>query len=184
MIKRILIYLLIIVVVLFGVDHYLNQRKINDLLVQNKALDQSLKMSFEITPSRQIIYKTRTIKGEVKTVIKYLPPEGSAEVTQSSDGENTELHINARGFVFEPALVGLIAREPQIGAGARLVYWDRYGAGAGLGLSNEVSKLSPFIYADRRIDDFIPFLHNSALGIAATYQDNKVTAAAVFNAYL
>lgn len=182
MIKNIFIYILLAACALFSFNNYLKERAINSLTERNTTLAADLKAQITFAPKGKIIYKTRTVQGEVKTVIKYLPPEGSAEITQSTDGENTELRVNALGWTFRPALVGLIGKEPQIGLGARLFYWNRYGAGAGLGFSRE--NISPFIFADRRIDDLIPFLYNSSLGAGAAYQNKSFSFIATFNAYL
>lgn len=180
--KNIIIYILGAVCVYLAFNGYLKDNAINSLTAQNTTLAADLKTQITFTPKRQIIYKTRTVAGEVKTIIKYVPQEGSAEITQSTDGNNTELRVNALGWTFRPALVGLIGKEPQIGLGARLFYWNRYGAGAGLGFSRE--NISPFIFADRRIDDFIPFFYNSSLGAGAAYQNQSFSFIATFNAYL
>jgi hypothetical protein len=170
-----------IVIALFGVDHYLNQRKINDLLVQNKALDQNLKMSLQITPSRQIIYKTRTLTGEVKTVIKYLPPEGSAEVTQDADSGETNLKIEHYGWTFRPLLSGMADNDGLSGGiGARFYFYDRWGAGGLLKLSENIKDIKPKIFIDRRIDDFVPFLYNTSVGLQGGIDTLGITVNAYF----
>jgi hypothetical protein len=47
--------------------------------------------------------------------------------------------------------------QPQVAA--RLAYWDRYGLGLGL------SQSGVNIFFDRRVDDFIPFMSNSTVGL-------------------
>lgn len=181
MIKNILIYILLAACALFAFNNYLKEKAINSLTEQNTTLSADLKAQITFTPKRQIIYKTRTVAGEVKTIIKYVPQEGSAIITQSTDGEKLELRVNALGLTFRPALLGLIGQKPQIGIGARLFYWQRYGAGVGFGFSRE--NISPLVFADRRVDDLVPFMYNSALGLGFGYDDGFRFLVA-FNAYL
>ena len=181
MIKNILIYILLAACALFAFNNYLKERAINSLTAQNTTLEKDLKAQITFAPKGKIIYKTRTIQGEVKTVIKYLPPEGNVTISQPTDGGNVEMRVNALGLTFRPALLGLLGKEAQIGLGARLFYWNRYGAGLGLGFSRE--NITPLIFCDRRIDDLVPFIHNSALGLGLGYDDG-FRFAVMFNAYL
>ena len=100
MIKNGIILILGICCALFAFNNFLKEKAINSLTEQNTTLAADLKAQITFTPKRQIIYKTRTQAGEVKTVVKYLPPEGTAEIKQSSDGGNIELSVNALGLTF------------------------------------------------------------------------------------
>ena len=182
MIKNILIYLLLGALGLFAFNNYLKERAINSLTAQNTTLEKDLKAQITFAPKGKVIYKTRTVQGEVKVTVKYLPPEGNVTISQPTDGGNIEMRVNALGLTFRPALLGLLGKEAQIGLGARLFYWDRYGAGLGLGFSRE--NITPLIFCDRRIDDLVPFFYNSALGAGLGYQNNGISFLVSFNAYL
>ena len=182
MIKNGIILILGICCALFAFNNFLKEKAINSLTEQNTTLAADLKAQITFTPKRQIIYKTRTQAGEVKTVVKYLPPESTAEIKQSSDGENIELSVNALGLTFRPALVGLLGQNAKIGAGARLVYWQRYGAGLGGAYSDQ--HIYPFAFLDRRIDDLVPFFQNTSLGVSIHYQNQSLTPSLFIAAYL
>ena len=97
--------------------------------------------------------------GTVKTEVRYLPPEGRAEVVQPTGGL-TEISVKRAGFTFRPAVQGFIGKELKAGLGARLVYFDRYGAGVGLD-----TDLEGYLFVDRRLDDLTGLLKNTTVGI-------------------
>lgn len=164
MLNRIFIYILVAVIAFLIFNNGLKEQTINNLTAQNTTLAKDLKASISIS-GRKIIYKTRTIAGEVKTVIKYLPPEGSATINQSADSGEIDLRVKSRGLTFKPALATLIGPTPQIGVEARLAYWNRYGAGLGAGFNNEIKDTSIYAMADRRIDDLLPWFDSPAIGL-------------------
>ncbi len=164
MINRIISYILCALIVLLYINNVSKDCAINTLTAQNTTLEKDLKASISIS-GRKIIYKTRTIAGEVKTVIKYLPPEGNATINQSADSGEIDLRVKTRGFTFKPALAGLLGPTPQIGVEARLVYWNRYGAGLGVGFNNDIGDTSAYAMVDRRIDDLLPWFDNVAIGL-------------------
>lgn len=176
MIKNIIIYILCGICALFAFNSFLKDRAINTLTEQNTTLQNDLKAQITITPKRQIIYKTRTLAGEVKTVIKYLPPEGSATINQNSDTGDISLKVTNKGLSLRLAAIGIIDKQPALGFGARLLYWGRYGVGAGLAFPE--NRILPLAFADRYVDDFIPFAHNTSIGITAVYDSNNISARA------
>lgn len=163
MTHRILIYILCGTIGLLLCNNWLKERAINNLTAQNTTLEKDLKASISIS-GRKIIYKTRTLAGEVKTIIKYLPPEGGATINQSATSGEIDLRVKARGLTFKPALAGLFGPTPQIGVEARLAYWNRYGAGLGVGFNNNIGDTSVYVMADRRADDLLPWFDNLAIG--------------------
>ena len=101
----------------------------------------------------------RQADGTVTTQVKYVPPEGRAEVVQPTEGP-AEITIKRAGFTFSPAVQGLIGQELKAGLGARLVYFDRYGAGLGLD-----TDLEGYLFVDRRLDDLTGLLKNTTVGL-------------------
>lgn len=161
--------------------NYLKDSEIKRLTALNTSMDKDLKARITISGPK-VIYQTRTVTGEVKTVVKYLPPEGSADISQNVSGD-VSVKVKRAGFTFRPALFGLVGREAQPGIGARLVYFGRYGAGAGIGLSNNIEDLQPFAFVDRRIDDLVPFTHNTTAGIFGGYQHQAFTVGGMVAVY-
>lgn len=101
----------------------------------------------------------RQADGTVKTEVKYLPPEGKAEVVQPTVG-TTEISVKRAGFTFRPAVQGLVGKDLKGGLGARLAYFDRYGAGVGLD-----TDLEGYLFVDRRLDDLTGLLKNTTVGL-------------------
>lgn len=161
--------------------NYLKSNEINRLTALNTSMDKDLKARITISGPK-VIYQTRTLAGEVKTVVKYLPPEGSADISQNVSGD-VSVKVKRAGLTFRPALFGLVGREAQPGIGARLAYFGRYGAGAGIGLSNNIEDLQPFVFVDRRIDDLVPFTHNTTFGIFGGYQHHAATVGGMVAVY-
>lgn len=181
MIKNIIIYILCGFCALFAFNSFLKDRAINTLTEQNTTLQNDLKAQITITPKRQIIYKTRTITGEVKTIIKYLPVEGSATINQNADTGEIDLKAKNHGWTFRPLASGMIDNKGLSGGiGARLYFYDRWGAGGIVSLSNNINEVKPKIFVDRRVDDFVPFLYNTSVGL----QGGIDTLGIAVNAYL
>lgn len=160
-IKTVLIFILIAVSAFYVIQYKNLNTSIIKLKEENGTLDEKYKALVKIKGSKvEYIYRD---KDRIVTVIKYLPPEGSAQINTNSDGSQT-VDIQNKGFTFKPQIAvgyhGVI--DPQLAA--RLVYWDRYGAGIGLGVSGVN------IFADRRISDFVPFMDNTTLGIYTNFK--------------
>lgn len=167
MVNKILLCILGGICIFLAFNNFLKGETINALTEQNKNLQADLKAQITITAKRQIIYKTRTKEGEVKTVIKYLPAEGSATINQNVESGEISLSVKNKGLTARLSLIGLIDKEPAAGIGLRALYWGRYGIGGGAAFKE--SSIFPLVYFDRYIDDFIPFAHNTSLGITAIY---------------
>jgi len=155
--NKIIFVILLSIIVYLGFCNYLNTKKIEKLTIENSKLADDLKM-------KTVIYKDKVIfqvreKEKIKTVIKYLPPESSATITTNTNGQSA-LIIKNKGFTFKPSASFISTSELLGGLSCRFLFWDRYGLGIGLN-----SRLRPYIYADRRISDFVPFAENTAIGV-------------------
>lgn len=133
-------------------------RQIDKLAAQPGTLPDS-QAARVVVKDNKLTATVRQPDGTVKTEVKYLPPEGRAEVVQPTEGP-TEISVKRAGFTFRPAVQGLLGKELKAGLGARLVYFDRYGAGVGLD-----TDLEGYLFVDRRLDDLTGLLKNTTVGL-------------------
>ena len=112
-----------------------------------------------VVKANKLTAKVRQPDGSVKSTVKYVPPEGTVEVVRPTQGAET-IRVKRAGFTFRPAVQGLLGSDIKAGLGARLAYFDRYGAGVGLD-----QKAAPYVFADRRLDDFTGLLRNTTAGV-------------------
>ena len=112
-----------------------------------------------VVKANKLTAKVRQPDGSVKATVKYVPPEGTVEVVRHTQGAET-IRVKRAGFTFRPAVQGLLGNEVKAGLGARLAYFDRYGAGVGLD-----QNAAPYVFADRRLDDFTGLLRNTTAGV-------------------
>ena len=112
-----------------------------------------------VVKANKLTAKVRQPDGSVKATVKYVPPEGSVEVVRPTQGAET-IRVKRAGFTFRPAVQGLLGSDIKAGLGARLAYFDRYGAGVGLD-----QNAAPYVFADRRLDDFTGLLRNTTAGV-------------------
>ena len=112
-----------------------------------------------VIKANKITAKVRQPDGSVKDTVKYVPPEGSVNVVQPLAGPAT-VRVKRAGFTFRSAAQGLAGKDLKIGLGARLVYFNRYGAGIGI-----AHDMEPYLFADRRIDDFVGIFKNTTVGV-------------------
>ena len=151
-----LIALLVIAGLLFS--NWWRGRQIDKLAEQSGTLPDS-QSARVVVKDNKLTATVRQADGSVKTEVKYLPPEGRAEVVQPTEGA-AEITVKRAGFTFRPAVQGLVGKELKGGLGARLVYFDRYGAGLGLD-----TDLEGYVFVDRRLDDLIGLLKNTTVGL-------------------
>ena len=133
-------------------------RQVDKLAAQSGTLSDS-QAAHVVVKDNKLTATVRQPDGTVKTEVKYVPPEGRAEIVQPTAG-TTEISVKRAGFTFWPAVQGLVGKELKAGLGARLVYFDRYGAGVGLD-----SDLEGYLFVDRRLDDLTGLLKNTTVGI-------------------
>jgi hypothetical protein len=161
----------------FAINNYILNNRNDKLTIENTTISAENMVLWEKLKSKTVIYKDKIIQqikyqDRIITVIKYLPPEGQAIITVDNNNQTT-LTVKQKGFCIYPAFQGIASKTLQIGLGVRLAYWNRYGLG--LGLSNEIK---PYLYIDRRISDFIPFMQNTAVGVS--YDGNIGVIVSVF----
>ena len=151
-----LIALLIIAGLLFS--NWYKARQIDKLAAQSGTLTES-QAARVVVKDNKLTATVRQADGTVKTEVKYVPPEGCAEVVHPTEGP-TEISVKRAGFTFRLAVQGLVGKDLKGGLGARLVYFDRYGAG--VGLDND---LEGYLFVDRRLDDLTGLLKNTTVGL-------------------
>lgn len=151
-----LIALLVIAGLLFS--NWWRGRQIDKLAAQSGTLPDS-QAARVVVKDNKLTATVRQPDGTVKTEVKYVPPEGRAEVVQPTEGP-AEITVKRAGFTFRPAVQGLIGQELKGGLGARLVYFNRYGAGLGLD-----TELEGYLFVDRRLDDLTGLLKNTTVGL-------------------
>ena len=133
-------------------------RKIDELSAQTGTLPES-QAAYVVVKDNKLTSTVRQTDGSVKTEVKYVPPEGRAEVVQPLTGP-AEIAVKRAGLTFRPAVQGLLGRDLKAGLGARLLYFDRYGAGVGLD-----TDLEGYLFVDRRLDDLTGLLKNTTVGL-------------------
>lgn len=133
-------------------------RQLDKLTAKTATLPESTAAQV-VVKANKLTAKVRQPDGSVKATVKYVPPEGSVNVVQPLAGPAT-VRVKRAGFTFRPAAQGLAGKDLKIGLGARLLYFDRYGAG--VGVSHD---LEPYLFADRRVDDLVGIFKNTTVGV-------------------
>lgn len=151
-----LLALLLLAGLLFS--NWYKARQVDKLTAKTATLPESTAAQVVIKANK-ITAKVRQPDGSVKATVKYLPPEGTVEVVRPTQGAET-IRVKRAGFTFRPAVHGLLGNDIKAGLGARLAYFDRYGAGVGLD-----QNAAPYVFADRRLDDFTGLLRNTTAGV-------------------
>lgn len=132
--------------------------KIDRLTETSATLPAGQQATVKVADNK-VITTVRRQDGTVDARVQYAPPEGSVSVVQPASGPAT-VRVKHAGFTFRPAAQGLAGKDLKIALGARLLYFDRYGAGVGVSHDME-----PYLFADRRIDDFVGIFKNTTVGV-------------------
>ena len=132
--------------------------KIDRLTETSATIPASQQATVKVADNK-VITTVRRQDGTVDARVQYAPPEGSVSVVQPASGPAT-VRVKHAGFTFRPAAQGLAGKDLKIGLGARLLYFDRYGAG--VGVSHD---LEPYLFADRRVDDLVGIFKNTTVGV-------------------
>lgn len=151
-----LLALLLLAGLLFS--NWYKARQLDKLTAKTATLPESTAAQV-VVKANKLTAKVRQPDGSVKATVKYVPPEGTVEVVRPTQGAET-IRVKRAGFTFRPAVQGLLGNEIKAGLGARLAYFDRYGAGVGLD-----QNAAPYVFADRRLDDLTGLLHNTTAGV-------------------
>lgn len=156
--KRLISVLALLIIAGLLFSNWWRGRQIDKLAAQTGTLSDKQAARVEMKDNK-LTATVRQADGSVKTQVKYVPPEGHAEVLQPTDGPS-EITVKRAGLTFRPAVQGFVGKELKAGLGARLAYFDRYGAGIGLD-----SDLEGYLFVDRRLDDLTGLLKNTTVGI-------------------
>lgn len=133
-------------------------RKIDRLTETLATLPDNQQAAVKVADNK-VITTVRRQDGTVAARVQYAPPEGSVSVVQPASGPAT-VRVKRAGFTFRPSAQGLAGKDLKIGMGARLVYFNRYGAGIGI-----AHDMEPYLFADRRIDDMVGLFKNTTIGV-------------------
>ena len=139
-------------------SNWYKARQLDKLTAKTATLPETTAAQVVIKANK-LTAKVRQPDGSVKATVKYVPPEGTVEVVRPTQGAET-IRVKRAGFTFRPAVQGLLGSDIKAGLGARLAYFDRYGAGVGLD-----QNAAPYVFADRRLDDFTGLLRNTTAGV-------------------
>lgn len=184
--KYIIIILLALIAFLSLRVVYLDKQN-TTLRGKTAELSEQLKSQTVITKEK-IIYKYRDIEGKPKQQEFYVPSEGSIEIITPKENENIKpdkidglfnniieqtdgsiIKIQNKGFCFAPELGAIWSKEFEASLQLRLMYWNRYNAGIGIG-----HKQTIFIYGSRNISDILNFTRNTSfqIGLGKNIKDN------------
>ena len=157
--KKLINVLLAIILGALLISNCQKGRKI-DHLTETAATLPDNQQAAVVVADGKVTSTIRHDDGTVTAHVQYVPPEGSVQVVQPTDGSAASVKVKRAGFTFRPAVQGLASKELKIGVGARLVYFNRYGAGLGITHDTE-----PYLFVDRRVDDFVGILKNTTIGV-------------------
>lgn len=132
--------------------------KIDRLTETSATLPAGQQATVKVADNK-VITTVRRQDGTVAARVQYAPPEGSVNVVQPLAGPAT-VRVKRAGFTFRPVAQGLLGSDIKAGLGARLAYFDRYGAGVGLD-----QNAAPYVFADRRVDDLVGIFKNTTVGV-------------------
>lgn len=184
--KYIIIVLLALIAFLSFRVVYLNNQNIA-LRGKTAELSEQLKTQTIITKEK-IVYKYRDKEGNAKQQEVYIPSEGKVDIITPKDNETIKpskidnffneiieqtdgslIKIQNKGFCFAPELGAIWSKEFEASLQLRLMYWNRYNAGVGIGHKETI-----FIYGSRNISDILNFTRNTSLqiGLGKNIKDN------------
>ena len=152
--KNVLLILLAALCLYLFIDAKLKESRLSALAAQNEKLEEGLQRQI-ILQGRQIIYKQK----ESPAQKHYLPPEGTFDIRQYEDG-NFKLTVKNKGITLRPFAAVFAAQNSRFEAaiGARLLYWNRWGAGMAW-----APQSGPLAVIDRRLDDIVPLTQNTSI---------------------
>lgn len=184
--KYIIIVLLALIAFLSFRVVYLNNQNIA-LRGKTAELSEQLKSQTIITKEK-IVYKYRDTEGKPKQQEFYVPSEGSIEIITPKENQDIKpskidglfnniieqtdgsiIKIQNKGFCFAPELGAIWSKEFEASLQLRLMYWNRYNAGVGIGHKETI-----FIYGSRNISDILNFTRNTSfqIGLGKNIKDN------------
>lgn len=163
-INKIIIFILLLVLGVLLFQNYLLRRNVKEAIEQGGTLPPGVQQEVTVKQDHVTIKEkdTNNVTGEVtvNTQTLYVPPEGQVVITTTDEGK-TSVKLTNKGFTFTPGLVFVPSKDMNIGVNARLVYWNRFGAGVGGIISiTDDPKPAGIGFVDYR------FYKNFAVGVA------------------
>ena len=146
-------------------DTTVTQTSPNDQPASVRPLGPEDQLHVSYRPN-QIVVHTRT-----ETKKAYVPTAGRASVTVRTDG-TVSVDIKNKGLTFEPGLGVMLSDRAYFTVDAQVLYWNRFSAGVGLGITNG-PRATGFISGAYRLDQLK--LPNTSVYVAVTH-DKKVGA--------
>lgn len=183
--KYIIIILLALIAFLSLRAVYLDKQN-TTLKGKTAELSEQLKSQTIITKEK-IVYKYRNSDGKPQQQEYYVPSEGSIEIITPKENEDIKptiidnffntiveqtdgslIKIQNKGFAFAPEFGIIYSKELEAAFQLRLLYWNRYNAGVGIGHKDTV-----YIYGSRNISDILSFTRNTSLeiGLGKNFKD-------------
>lgn len=184
--KYIIIVLLALIAFLSFRVVYLNNQNIA-LRGKTAELSEQLKSQTVITKEK-IVYKYRDTEGKPRQQEFYVPSEGSIEIITPKENQDIKpskidglfnniieqtdgsiIKIQNKGFAFAPEAGFIYSKEFEATLQLRLMYWNRYNAGIGIGHKETI-----FIYGSRNISDILNFTRNTSfqIGLGKNIKEN------------
>lgn len=160
---KIILFVLVLLLLVLFIQNLLLKKSNNNLIKDSGKLPDGVKQEIVVKKDKVTIkekIKDSTGTTEIKTDIKYIPPEGDLTISIMDDG-TTQYVLNNKGFTFTPGIIVIPSNKTDVGVNIRLVYWNRFGAGMGGVISIEDSPKAGLVgVIDYRV------YNNFAIGIA------------------
>src|SRR3990172_2240362 len=109
----------------------------------------------QVTLTNGLLIELKRLKdGSVKSVTRFVPPEGRIDVRIPTDkSEKPSVVVTKSGLTFRPGVNFCYLGQSVIGADSKIFFFGRYGALIG------GNKEGIFIGASRYLDDLVPYWH-------------------------
>lgn len=162
--SKIVVFVLVLLLGVLLFQNYLLRRSVQEAVEQGGTLPPGVQQQVTVKQDKVTVKEkeTNSVTGEVTvhTQTMYVPPEGQVVITTTDEGKTT-VDLTNKGFTFTPGLVFVPSKEMNIGVSARLIYWNRFGAGIGGIISiTDDPKPAAIGFVDYR------FYKNFAVGVA------------------
>lgn len=118
----------------------------------------------QVTISENLIQELkRTKDGKVKTVTRFLPPEGKVTIETPKEGK-PKIVIDRSGFAFRPGVSVSYLNGVRVGVSTKLFFFDRYG------LIGNLERSGAYVGVSRYVDDLVPFWRPKNLELFIAYR--------------
>ena len=118
----------------------------------------------QVTISENLIQELRRAKdGKVKTITRFLPPEGKTRVEIPKSGK-PRVVVDSSGFTFRPGLSVYYFNGLKAGMSTKVFFWGRYGA------VGNIERGGVAVGVSRYVDDLVPFWRPKNLELFISYR--------------